>query len=152
MIFSRPTSYAVRALVRLAQNDNSEPMLAGTIAFAEKLPAPFLSKLMGELSANGIVSGIRGPGGGFTLAKEPKDISLYEIFLLYDGLTLAKDCLLGCGVCSDETACCIHKHWKNTKSAIEEFLKSTTIADLAAMRDEQRYSLIEKGSVKRRRS
>jgi len=152
MIFSKQTSYAVRALVYLAQNRANGAILATVIAKAEKLPAPFLSKLMGELSANGIVSGIRGPGGGFTLAKEPKDISLYEIFLLYDGLTLAKDCLLGCGVCSDETACCIHKHWKNTKSAIEEFLKSTTIADLAAMRDEQRYSLIEKGSVKRRRS
>ncbi|MBK8129637.1 MAG: Rrf2 family transcriptional regulator [bacterium] len=142
MIFSKQTSYAIRALVYLAQNSANGPVLATTIAKAEHLPAPFLSKLMGELSANGIVSGARGPGGGFTFAKEPKDISLYDIFLLYDGLTLAKDCLLGCGICSDETACCIHQHWKQTKNSIEQFLKSTSIADLSAMREIQRESML----------
>ncbi len=151
MIFSKQTSYAVRALVYLAQNNSKGAVLATVIAKAENLPAPFLSKLLGELSANGVVTGARGPGGGFTLAKDPEDISLYDIFLLYDGLTLAKDCLLGCGVCSDETACCIHEHWKNNKAAIEQFLKSTTIADLAVMRDEQRISIIETASAKRRK-
>jgi len=152
MIFSKQTSYAVRALVYLARNNSNGAELATVIAKAENLPAPFLSKLLGELSANGVVTGTRGPGGGFMLAKDPKDISLYDIFLLYDGLTLAKDCLLGCGVCSDETACCIHKHWKNTKAAIEQFLKSTTIADLSAMREEQRMSIVETTPAERRKS
>lgn len=148
MIFSKQTSYAIRALVYLAQNHSKGAALATTIAKAENLPAPFLSKLLGELSANGVITGTRGRGGGFALAKEPCDIPLYDIFLLYDGLTLAKDCLLGCGVCSDETACCIHRHWKGTKSAIEVFLKSTTIADLVAMRDERRKSIIETATLK----
>ncbi len=149
MIFSKQTSYAIRALVYLAQNKSNGPVLGAVIADSENLPAPFLSKLLRELSANGIVSGARGPGGGFALAKKPETISLYDIFLLYDGLTLAKDCLLGCGVCSDETACCIHKHWKKTKTAIEDFLKSTSIADLSAMREEQRNSLLETAVKKR---
>ncbi|MBK6911453.1 MAG: Rrf2 family transcriptional regulator [bacterium] len=63
MIFSKQTSYAIRALVYLAQNSANGPVLVATIAKAEYLTAPFLSKLMGELSANGIVSGARGPGG-----------------------------------------------------------------------------------------
>lgn len=142
MIFSKQTSYAIRALVFLTENRAHGAVLATTIAKAEGLPAPFLSKLMGELSAKGIVSGTRGPGGGFALARDPKEVSLHDIFLLYDGLTLAKDCLLGCGVCSDETACCIHEHWKQTKGAIELFLRSTSIADLAEMRGEQRLELL----------
>lgn len=151
MIFSKQTSYAVRALVFLAQYDSPGAVHATAIAEAENLPAPFLSKLLRELSARGVITGARGPGGGFTLAKSPKDISLYDISLLYDGLTLAQDCLLGCGVCSDETACCIHKHWKQTKSAIEQFLKSTSIADLAAMREDQRRNLIRPAYNKRRK-
>jgi len=150
MIFSKQTSYAIRALVFLAQNSTSGAVLASAIAKSENLPAPFLSKLLGELSANDIVTGSRGPGGGFTLAKDPTNISLYDIFLLYDGLTLAKDCLLGCGVCSDETACCVHQHWKQTKVAIERFLKTTSIADLAAMREDQRTTIIPPASGRRR--
>lgn len=149
MIFSKQTSYAIRALVYLAQNQASCPVLATEIAKAEKLPAPFLSKLLRELSANRIVAGTRGPGGGFTFAKDPKDISLYDIFLLYDGLTLARECLLGCGVCSDETACSVHQKWKPTKMAIENFLRSTSIEDLASMHTEQLKSIVGSGIVRR---
>lgn len=142
MIFSKPTSYAVRALVYLAQNRTNGAALAADIARAEKLPAPFLSKLLRELSANGVVSAVRGPGGGFILSKEPAEISLYDVFMLYDGLTLSTECLLGHGVCSDETACCVHQHWKPTKSSIENFLRSTSIEDLVNMREDRRQRLL----------
>lgn len=146
MIFSKPTSYAIRALVYLAQNQARGPVLATEIARGENLPAPYLSKLLQELSASGIVLASRGPGGGFSLARSPAEISLNDIFLLYDGLTLSQDCLLGCGVCSDETACCVHQRWKQTKGAIEQFLTSTSIADLLLMREEHRRRLLENTS------
>jgi Rrf2 family iron-sulfur cluster assembly transcriptional regulator len=143
MIFSKPTSYAVRALVHLAQNRNKGAILATDIATAETLPAPFLSKLLRELSANNVVMAVRGPGGGFLLNKDPAEISLYDVFMLYDGLTLSNECLLGHGACSDETACCVHMHWKPTKRIVEEFLKATTIADLVQMREDKRRNLLD---------
>lgn len=130
MIFSKPTSYAIRALVFLAMNRDSGPMLGSSIAKAENLPAPFLAKLMRELTQSGIVIASRGPGGGFSLGKEPEQISLWDVFAQYDGLTLAQDCLLGCGKCSDANSCYVHELWAAPKSALHAFLENTTIADL----------------------
>jgi len=142
MIFSKPTSYAVRALVYLAQNKDKGAILAADIAKAETLPAPFLSKLLRELSANNVVMAVRSPGGGFVLNWDPAEISLYDVFMLYDGLTLSNECLLGHGACSDETACCVHQHWKPTKATIETFLKATSILDLLNMREDRRRLLL----------
>ncbi|MCB9367300.1 MAG: Rrf2 family transcriptional regulator [Calditrichaeota bacterium] len=137
MIFSRQTGYAIRALVHLAQNMNNGAVLASAIAKTENLPAPFLSKLLRDLSSNGFVNSSKGPGGGFTLLRKPDEIALYDVFILFDGLTLAQDCILGHGVCSDETACCVHQLWKTKKAEVESFLKLTTIADLVKMREKK---------------
>lgn len=141
MIFSRQTGYAIRALVHLAQNADQGALLANAIAKTENLPAPFLSKLLRDLSSNGFVSSSKGPGGGFTLLRKPDKIALYDVFILFDGLTLAQDCILGHGVCSDETACCVHQLWKSKKAEVENFLKQTTIADLEKMRDKRPWVL-----------
>ncbi|NUO19496.1 Rrf2 family transcriptional regulator [bacterium] len=142
MIFSKPTSYAIRALVFLAQHYQQGSVFVSEIAKAEQLPAPFLSKLIRELSAAGVVTSLRGPGGGISLSHPPNQVSLYDVFMLYDGLTLSNECLLGHAICSDETACCVHRLWKPTKTEIERFLKGTSIADLLEMRQEQRDILL----------
>ncbi|MCB1060143.1 MAG: Rrf2 family transcriptional regulator [Calditrichaeota bacterium] len=93
--------------------------------------------MLRDLSSNGFVNSSKGPGGGFTLLRKPEEIALYDVFILFDGLTLAQDCILGHGVCSDETACCVHQLWKTKKAEVESFLKITTIADLAKMREKK---------------
>lgn len=132
MIFSRPTSYAVRALVYLAHHHGKGPVLGSEIAKGEDLPAPFLAKLMRELTSSGIVIASRGPGGGFILGRDPKDISLWDVFTQYDGLALSGECLLGCGPCNEENSCYVHVEWAEPKAVLKAFLKRTSIADLAA--------------------
>ncbi|NUO18888.1 Rrf2 family transcriptional regulator [bacterium] len=133
MLLSRPTTYAVRALLYLAKQDSAVPILAPTIAKEEHLPAPFLAKLLRTLAEAKILTSNRGPGGGYKLAKSPEQISLQDVSVLFDGLTLANECLLGYGRCSDTTPCPVHKLWGPRKTYMQEFLRETTIASLLSL-------------------
>jgi Rrf2 family protein len=135
MNFSKPVAYAIRALTHLARSGEKRPVLSGAIAREESLPAPYLIKVLGTLAANGMVTATRGRGGGFILAMNPKKISLYDIFILFEGLALTRDCLLGLGKCGDNANCPVHERWENPKGHMEKFMRTTTIADLAEMRD-----------------
>ena len=108
--------------------------MGSEIAESESLPAPFLAKLMRELTNSGIVKASRGPGGGFSLGRDPKEISLWDVFEQYDGLVLASECLLGCGKCSDDDSCYVHSRWAEPKASLKKFLVTTSIADLAEKR------------------
>jgi Rrf2 family transcriptional regulator, iron-sulfur cluster assembly transcription factor len=130
MIFSKPVSYSIQALIYLAKNQNDGPVLTSRIAADGKLPAPFLSKILGNLTTAGYVEATRGPGGGFNLAVDPKTISLFDIYVLYEGFQLTQECLLGLGKCGGDTACAVHQRWKEPKRHYMEFLRETTIADL----------------------
>ncbi|MBL0061509.1 MAG: Rrf2 family transcriptional regulator [bacterium] len=133
MLLSRPSTYAIRALLYLAKQNSSDPILAPTIAREEQLPAPFLAKLLRTLSEAKILTSNRGPGGGYRLAKPADQISLQEISELFEGLTLANECLLGYGKCSSTTPCPVHSLWGPRKEYMQDFLASTTIAGLLAL-------------------
>jgi Rrf2 family protein len=135
MNFSKPVTYAVRALIHLAREGGKGPVLSSVIAHDQSLPAPYLIKVLGTLNAHGMVTAARGRGGGFTLAKDSKKISLYDVFTLFEGLALTQDCLLGLGKCGEVCHCPVHVRWEPPKGHMENFLRTTTIADLAEMRD-----------------
>ncbi|RQV98755.1 Rrf2 family transcriptional regulator [bacterium] len=135
MNFSKPVTYAIRSLIHLAREGNKGPVLSSTIAQEESLPAPYLIKVLGVLTTHGMVKASRGRGGGFTLAKNPTEINLYDIFILFEGLALTQDCLLGLGKCGEVKHCPIHDKWEEPKGHMEAFLKNTTIEELARMRD-----------------
>jgi len=139
----------VRALLYLAQQDPSMPVLAPTIAAAERLPAPFLAKLLRTLSEAKILSSSRGPGGGYKLAKSPDEITLNEVAILFEGLALAHECLLGYGVCSDDTPCPVHKVWGPRKTYMQDFMCQTTIG--ALLRLESTREAAELGAPRRGR-
>ena len=135
MNFSKPVTYAIRSLIHLACEGRKGPVLSATIAKEESLPAPYLIKVLGILTTHGMVKAVRGRGGGFTLAKDPAEISLYDIFVLFEGLALTEDCLLGLGKCGEVDHCPVHDKWEHPKGVMEEFLKTTTIKELARMRE-----------------
>lgn len=152
MLLSRPTTYAIRALLYLAKQNTTEPILAPTIASAEQLPAPFLAKLLRTLAEAGILSSNRGPGGGYRLAKPADQISLQDVSALFDGLSLANECLLGYGKCLDTTPCPVHKEWGPRKQNILEFLSTTTIASLLSLDSNRIAPLLEEPHRGRRKT
>jgi Rrf2 family protein len=71
--------YSVKALLDLALNSSRQPVSVNTIAERQGLPPPYLEKLLIDLRRAGIVESIRGPQGGYRLAKPPETISLGQI-------------------------------------------------------------------------
>lgn len=77
-MFSQTTEYALRAMASLASAPND---LVPTTILAAKtdVPANYLAKVLQQLANSGLIRGRRGVGGGYTLAKDPGDITLLEV-------------------------------------------------------------------------
>ncbi len=136
MIFSKPMSYAIRALVHLAINAQDVAVMSSSIAEAESLPKPYLSKVLTVLKTAGYVEGTKGPNGGFRLAREAKDIRLFDLFALFEGLALTDICLLDMGKCGNVANCPVHDKWAITKNHLESYLRDTKIAEIASQQAE----------------
>jgi Rrf2 family protein len=88
-----------------------------------------LSKVMQRLSRAGIVSSIRGPGGGFTLARDPGQISLLDVFEAIEGPYEPNTCLFPQPVCTGEV-CILGGLICKTANDVKDHLQSTRLSDL----------------------
>ncbi|MCC6293687.1 MAG: Rrf2 family transcriptional regulator [Bryobacterales bacterium] len=134
-MLSTTSQYALRALTFIAANEGVEAVLGRRIAEETGIPSNYLSKLLIELNNAGLVSASRGTGGGYRLTAPPSSITLNRVVGVFDPDVVNPCCLLGHShVCSDETACTAHAHWKKTRAALTAFLNSTTLADISGLK------------------
>lgn len=84
MHVSRKADYAVRSLAYLA-SDPDRRVLLSEISREVAVPQPFLSKIMKELVTGGLVTSQTGPGGGYCLARSPKEVSFRDVLELVEG-------------------------------------------------------------------
>ncbi|GBE30276.1 HTH-type transcriptional regulator CymR [bacterium BMS3Bbin04] len=134
MIFSKPTGYAIRALVFLGENRDDAPILNSIISKHENIPQAFLSRVFASLVEAGIVKSTRGRNGGYTLIKEPEDIRLIDITNINERRELFGSCLLGFGSCICYVKCEFHSRWVQVQSQIDEYLETTSIGDVISDR------------------
>ena len=132
MLYSRPCEYALRALTYLSSKDAKELSRVHEIAESEDLPAPFLAKLLQQLARTGVLISVKGPKGGFGLARRPEEISLIEIVSAVDGTESFHRCAVGLAECSDTSPCPLHDTWKPLRTRITDYLAEQTLADLAS--------------------
>ena len=85
MIYSSACEYAVRAMSYLVEQGPGARVLARDVASNENIPGPFLGKVFQTLVKGGLLNSTKGPGGGFSLARGPETISLYDIREVVDG-------------------------------------------------------------------
>jgi Rrf2 family transcriptional regulator, iron-sulfur cluster assembly transcription factor len=131
MLYSKGTEYAIRSLAWMAKENGSQARRVEDIARLAEVPAPFLAKTFQKLAKDGILWSVKGPSGGYVLARLPSQLSLLDIVASIDGLYDMDGCILGQGKCSDTNSCPIHKKWLGTKKGLLDFLKTATIADIA---------------------
>lgn len=132
MLYSRPCEYALRALTYLSSQNEKGLSRVHEIAESEDLPAPFLAKLLQQLARTGILTSVKGPKGGFGLARRPEEISLIEIVSAVDGTESLNRCAVGLAECSDNSPCPLHDSWKPLRTQITTYLSEQTLADLAS--------------------
>jgi Rrf2 family protein len=86
MKMTRATAYALKALVYLAQQKSSEPIPSHVMAAATRgIPKLFLLKCLLRATSAGLLRSVKGPNGGYTLARPAKQISVLEIIEGVDG-------------------------------------------------------------------
>jgi Rrf2 family protein len=102
------------------------------ISEAERIPHHFLAKIMNRLISKGMVRAMRGPGGGFVLAKPPGEILVRNIIDTIDGVdSIRKQCVLGLDVCRDDAPCPMHEKWKAFRESFLASIEPLTLENLA---------------------
>ncbi len=135
MELARSCHYAVRGLVFLAgREDPEEPVLLREIAEQTGAPEAFLSKIFQNLRSAGIVRSHRGVTRGYGLARDPSEISLYDVIMATEGpASLHTGRYL-----KEEMGPHFAKVWSEVEELIAQRLRSTTIKDLASARAARR--------------
>jgi len=130
MQITRQADYAVRAVLHLARNGNSERAATSAIAKAQNIPPSFLAKIISQLSVAGLLHTSRGARGGVTLAREPKDITLLEVVEAIDGPIQLNECVTNDGACTFESDCPIKPVWCDAQEELVGRLKRTSFEQM----------------------
>ncbi len=122
--------HAVRAVVALAKLP--EGTYAGAVRIAREIGAPqtYLGKLLQTLAREGLVESQKGLGGGFRLARDPRNINVLDVVEPFEHVSRWTGCILGRPECSDTDPCAIHDRWKAVRDAYLRMLRRATIAEL----------------------
>jgi Rrf2 family protein len=127
IVISQTVEYALRAIVYLA--DQGEARTNQQIAETTHVPPAYLSKVMQELGRAGLVQSQRGRHGGFTLGKEPKSMTIWEVVQAVEPIQRIRVCPLG--LASHRARLCpLHKRLDDALASIEKAFQETTIADV----------------------
>ena len=132
MILSQTSSYAVRAMVHLADVGDGTPTKVDDIARELDVPRNYLSKILHTLARAGLLSSMRGPGGGFTMSQSPSSIRLLDVIGHFESRDGEDACLMGNKTCREDHPCAAHDRWAAVKNHVSTFLSDTTILDLLA--------------------
>ena len=130
-MLSKTSTQVINALIELARLPEGEWRGAKAIARKIKAPQNYLGKMLQSLAGYKLVRSQKGLNGGFRLNKDAAKISLYEVVEPIDKVSLWSECGLGLKKCSDSEPCAMHHRWKKVRNHYYDFLKQTSIADLA---------------------
>ena len=131
MKISTKGRYALRLMLDLAQNDRKNPVSIKDIATRQQISDKYLEQIISGLNKAGYVKSIRGPQGGYLLAKEPSYYTVGMILRLTEGSLAPVSCLEdedhGCG---RQTDCVTWMLWEKINNAVSEVVDNITLADL----------------------
>jgi Rrf2 family transcriptional regulator, iron-sulfur cluster assembly transcription factor len=122
--------FAVTAMVDLAMRGGKAPVTLAAISERQKISLSYLEQLFGKLRRNKIVESVRGPGGGYYLARPGNSISIAEIVIAVDEPLDATKCG-GKANCNGENHPCItHDLWMGLNESILDYLQAITLQHL----------------------
>jgi Rrf2 family iron-sulfur cluster assembly transcriptional regulator len=121
--------FAVTAMIDLAMRDGQKPVTLADISARQKISLSYLEQLFGKLRRRTLVSSVRGPGGGYQLAKKMEELSVAEIIRAVDEPIDATQCG-GRENCKDDRKCLTHDLWASLNERIFDYLNSVTLAQL----------------------
>ncbi|HRP23573.1 MAG TPA: Fe-S cluster assembly transcriptional regulator IscR [Thauera sp.] len=121
--------FAVTAMIDLAARQTDGPVTLAGIAERQSISLSYLEQLFGKLRRHQLVSSIRGPGGGYRLAREMDAITVADIIIAVDEPLDATQCG-GKENCHDAHRCMTHDLWANLNKRMYAYLDSVTLEAL----------------------
>ncbi|HSI45859.1 MAG TPA: Rrf2 family transcriptional regulator [Methylophilus sp.] len=124
--------FAVTAMLDIALYEADKPITLAGISERQSISLSYLEQLFSRLRKQGLVSSVRGPGGGYRIAKAHTEISVSDIITAVDEQIDATQCG-GNEDCLDEGRCMTHELWASLNGKILDYLSGVSLADMVEM-------------------
>jgi Rrf2 family iron-sulfur cluster assembly transcriptional regulator len=136
MKLSTKGRYAVMAMADLAHHSAGRPVALAEVAERQEISLSYLEQLFGRLRRGGLVTSVRGPGGGYKLSRPAGEMRIADIILAVDEPIQATRCTPGSpsGCHSHRGRCLTHDLWEELGNQIYRYLSSVTLADVCERR------------------
>ena len=134
--------FAVTALLDLAMQRNKGPVKLAEISKRQQISLSYLEQLFTKLRQRKLVNSVRGPGGGYCLAKKMEHVSVADIILAVDEPIDSTQCG-GKENCHNDNKCITHDLWKNLNALIFDHLGSINLRQLVDEQNLNKESIIE---------
>ena len=132
--------YALRAMVDVAQHSGNGPVSRQDIAERQEISADYVAQLFRRLQPAGLVEGVKGPGGGYQLARDAGLIRAGDVVRAVEGPVAVVHCTLPCPdegpACRRVERCATHLLWRQVSEAVTEVLDAVTSGDLRDQADQ----------------
>ncbi len=128
--------FAVTAMIDVALHGSDGPVTLAAVSGRQKISLSYLEQLFGKLRRSGLVESVRGPGGGYNLAKAPDGVSVADIIIAVDEPIDATQCG-GQENCKDDRRCMTHELWASLNEHIFSFLSAVTLAQLVRQQQQK---------------
>jgi Rrf2 family protein len=126
----RETDYAIRCVYYLS-GKSDEVIMVDEIAREMCIPKSFLAKILQKLAKSNIVKSYVGVKGGFILAGNPGDITLFDVIVAVEGPVAMNRCTAHKKECSLSSACKVHPIWVSVRYEVERMLREKNFGDMA---------------------
>ena len=131
MLISTKGRYALRVLIDMAEHNGNDYIKLKDIADRQEISEKYLESIVKQLVVNKIVTGLRGKGGGYKLAKAPDEIIVGEVLRFMEGSLAPVACLEeGSEPCPRTSECRTLEFWRGLDETIRHYTDSFTVADL----------------------
>lgn len=127
--------FAVTAMIDVAMHGANGPVTLAAVSERQRISLSYLEQLFGKLRRSGIVASVRGPGGGYHLARTAAQLSVAQIIVAVDEPIDATQCG-GLENCHDDRRCMTHDLWAGLNDHIFSFLSGVTLAQLVAQQEQ----------------
>lgn len=136
MQITRAGEYGVLGLMNLARQQPGQMAMIDDIARAERIPKSFLAKIFQDLVKAGLIRSIRGAGGGFSLVKDPSQISVLEIIEAIEGKIVFQRCKQLKPDCEHgSSGCALCGLFEQAQDGLKDVLVRTTLVDLVRQQE-----------------
>jgi Rrf2 family protein len=128
---TKKADYGLMAMKHLADHCHEGSFSAKDVAEAHGMPPEALAKILQKLARAGLLHSLHGIKGGYTLARDPRLISAYEVIRAIDGPLFITSCVTVRGECDQTDRCTVRQPLRQVSRGIEEVLKRIMLTDLS---------------------